>query len=113
MPTSTETVIQNHLLAAKEGVEAVLQDYTERSVLITHEATYRGIAEIRQFFTLLFQSLPAGFFDALTMKRQEVVGELAYIVWERQPWIPFATDTFVVQEGKILFQTFTPYTASK
>jgi tetrahydromethanopterin S-methyltransferase subunit F len=107
-PTSTEAVLQNHLRAATVGVDAVMQDYTDRSVLITRDATYRGLAEIRGFFTALFGELPAGFFGAMKMIRQEIVGEVAYILWERKPIISQATDTFVVRDGKILFQTFTP-----
>jgi len=103
---STEAVLQNHLRAAKVGVDAIMQDYTDRSVLITHDATYRGLAEIRGFFTALFSALPAGFFDELKMNRQEIVGEVAYILWERQPQIARATDTFVARNGKILVQTF-------
>lgn len=106
---STDAVLRNHLQAARIGVDAIMQDYTERSVLITHDATYRGLAEIRQFFTALLQQLPAGFFDAVRMNRQEIVGEVAYILWEREPIITQATDTFVVRNGKILAQTFTAY----
>jgi ketosteroid isomerase-like protein len=106
-PMSTEAVLRNHLRAAKVGVDAVMQDYTDESVLITHDATYRGLAEIRRFFTALFNELPAGFFDAMKMNRHEIIGEVAYILWERKPIIARATDTFVVRNGKILFQTFT------
>jgi len=94
---------------ARLGVDAIMQDYTDRSILITHDATYRGLAEIRQFFTALFKALPAGFFDAVRMNRQDIVGEVAYILWEREPIITQATDTFVVRNGKILAQTFTAY----
>jgi ketosteroid isomerase-like protein len=104
---STGAVLENHLRAARTGVDAVMQDYTEESVLITHEATYRGLAAIRGFFTALFRDLPAGFFETLKMNRQEIIGEVAYILWERQPQISRATDTFVVRNGKILAQTFT------
>jgi ketosteroid isomerase-like protein len=103
---TTETVLQNHLRAARVGVEAVMQDYTDQSILITRDATFRGLAEIRGFFTALFKNLPGGFFDAIKMHRQEIVGEVAYILWERQPQISCATDTFVVRNGKILVQTF-------
>ena len=106
-PTSTEAVLQNHLRAATMGVDAVMQDYTEDSVLITHGATYRGLREIRGFFDALFEGLPAGFFGALRMIRQEIVGEVAYILRERRPVISQATDTFVVRDGKIVSQTFT------
>jgi ketosteroid isomerase-like protein len=104
---STEAVLRKHLRSARVGVDAVMNDYTEQSVLITHDATYRGLAEIRRFFTALFETLPAGFFETMRMNRQEVIGEVAYILWDREPIISQATDTFVVRDGKILFQTFT------
>ncbi|ABS25751.1 conserved hypothetical protein [Anaeromyxobacter sp. Fw109-5] len=106
-PRSTEAVLRNHLRAATVGVDAVMQDYTDRSVLITHDATYCGLPEIRRFFTALFSELPAGFFDAMKINRQEIIGEVAYILWERRPIVSRATDTFVVRNGTILFQTFT------
>ena len=110
---STEAVLQNHLRAARIGVDAIMQDYTDHSVLVTHDSTYRGLVEIRRFFTVLFKELPEGFFDALKMNRQEIVGEVAYILWERKPIISQATDTFVVRDGKILVQTFTAATQAR
>jgi hypothetical protein len=105
--TSTAAVLQKHLQAATVGVDAVMEDYTEQSVLITYDATYRGLAGIRSFFTALFRDLPKGFFEGMRIRRQEIVGEMAYILWDREPFSQ-ATDTFVVREGKIAFQTFTP-----
>jgi hypothetical protein len=113
MSNAVEKVISNHLQAARVGVDAVMEDYTERSVLITHDATYRGLTEIRRFFTALLNGLPHGFFDAFTMKRQEAAGEMGYILWEAKPWIPQATDTFVVRDGKFLMQTFTAFGAAE
>lgn len=108
-PGSTEAVIRNHLRGATIGVDAVMEDYTDESVLVTHDATYRGPAEIRGFFTALFRTLPAGFFETtMKMNREVFVGDHAYILWEGKPIISQATDTFVVRDGKILFQTFTP-----
>ena len=108
-PMSTESVLRRHLRAATIGVDALMHDYTDRSVLIAHDVTYRGPAEIRRFFTALFEVLPAGFFaSTMRMIREEFVGEVAYILWEGRPFISQATDTFVVRDGKILFQTFTP-----
>lgn len=107
---STETVLRNHLRAATVGVDAIIKDYTEDSVLITHDATYRGLAEIRRFFTALLSELPKGFFEAIDLRRTEIVGEVAYILWGKEPLISRATDTFVVRDGRILFQTFTAST---
>jgi hypothetical protein len=89
------------------GVDAVMQHYTDKSVLVTRDATYRGLAEIRQFFTALLTGPTAGFPAAFKLKRQEAAGEMGYIVWEAQPWFPLATDTYVVRDGKFVQQTFT------
>ena len=108
-----EALIQNHIRAAREGVDAVMQDFTDDSVLITPDATYRGVAQIRRFYTSFLSGIPKGFFDAFKMNRQEVVGDVAYILWEAKPWLLLATDTFVVREdGKVLVQTFAAYTAA-
>jgi ketosteroid isomerase-like protein len=107
MSTDTETVLQNHLTAARAGVDAIMRDYSHDSVLVTQEATYRGPAEIRRFFTALLDGLPAGAFDRLELRRREVVGEWAYIVWDARPWVSLATDTFAIRNGRIRFQTFT------
>ena len=90
-----------------------MQDFTEESVVITPDATFRSLAEIRTFFTAFVAGLPEGIWDAFTMKRQEVTGELAYVLWEAKPWVPLGTDTFVVRNGKIVFQTFASYSASE
>ena len=54
------SVLGNHLRSARLGVDAVMDDYTDQSVLMTHHATYRGRAEIRLFFTALFEASPPG-----------------------------------------------------
>lgn len=111
MTPSTEAVIQSHLRAARVGVDAVMEDFAEDSVLITSTATYRGLAEIRRFFTELFATLPKGFADTVALLRLEAVGEVGYIHWTAMPSVAAATDTFVVRGGKIRFQTFTSFPA--
>ena len=105
MSTSTQTVIEHHLKALDENIEAIMIDYTEDSVLITPDATLRGLTEIQTFFTALVEWIPEGFWDSFTIKHQEFVDEVGYILWEADPWFPFSTDTFVVRNGIILFQT--------
>jgi len=113
MSDKTQAVLRNHLRAASIGVDAVMQDFTEDSVLITPDATYRGLAEIRQFYVTFFNGLSEGFWDRFKLKRQEVVGDVAFILWEVKPWLLLATDTFVVRNGKFLYQTFASYTGSE
>jgi len=113
MPPDTEAVLNHHLRSFDEGIDSILKDYTEGSVVVTPEATFRGINEIRGFFESFVAGLPAGIWNSFTMRRQVVVGEVAYILWEAKPWFPLGTDTFVVKEGKIAFQTFASYSAPR
>ena len=113
MQTPTQAVLRQHLQAAGESVEAVMAHYVEESVLITHDATYGGRAEIGRFFAELLNGATKGFLGTFQIKRQEISGELAYIVWEAKPWFDFATDTMVIRDGKIVFQTFAALTAPK
>ena len=110
MSNATQAVLQRHLQSAGKGVDAVMADYLEESILITPDATHRGLAQIRSFFTELCEGGTKGFTGTFKMKRMEITGELAYIVWDAQPWFSFATDTMLVRDGKIVLQTFAAHT---
>jgi hypothetical protein len=113
MLSSTEAVLRKHLQAAGVGVDAVMADYGDESVIITHDSTYRGLSEIRELFTELLDGAYRGFISALKMTRQEVVGEVAFILWDAPPWFRHASDTFVIRNGKILVQTFSALSANE
>ena len=88
-----------------------MQDFTEDSVVITPDATFRDLGEIRAFLTAFVESLPEGIWDSFQVNRLEVAGEVGYVLWEAKPWFPPSTDTFVVRDGKIVYQTFAAYAA--
>ena len=52
---------------------------------------------------------PPELLAAMALIRQEIQGEIAYIVWKAEPFIPLATDTFLVRDDKIITQTFAAY----
>jgi hypothetical protein len=83
-----------------------MANYIDASVIITDNSIYRGLCEIRGFFTELLDGACRGFISALTMTRREVVGEVDFIVWDAPPWFRHATDTFLIRNGTILVQTF-------
>ena len=104
----TEQTLLNHLQAFGRGdVDAIMDDYAEDAVYITPEGTLRGRGEIRSLFESLVADLPPG--SAFEVSQQLIEGEMAYIVWSGESGklkIPFATDTLIVRDGKIVAQTF-------
>src|SRR5215831_11336295 len=105
---STEATLTRHLHAFAHGPDTIMHDYTDDSVLISPDGVLRGLAEIRFFFERFLADSPPGLVAALTIVRQEVQGEIAYILWKAEPFIPLATDTFVIRNDKIVTQTFAP-----
>ena len=109
----TETVVRNHLEAFLEqkGIVAILNDYDENARFYSEARIYQGKQEIQGFFTDFIGSLPAGAIDHFSLRSLRVDGNIAYITWSVGTDIPLGTDTFVVDNGKIVSQTFAMYAA--
>lgn len=102
-------VFDHHLGAFAKGLDELMKDYDESSVLITPVKTYRGTGEIRAFFAAFLDSVDPGFWPAFTVTSKITEGEVAYLVWEAKPWVQLGTDTFVFKAGKIAVQTLTSF----
>lgn len=105
----TEAVLNHHLQAFSMGLEELLKDYADSSVILGPDGPVRGIAGVRRFFQGLLTSLPPDFIPKLEITRREVHNDVAYIAWTALPYCPLGTDTFVVRGGKIAVQTFAFY----
>jgi hypothetical protein len=92
---ATQDVLAHHLECfGKLDLAGTMADYTDASRFFTPDGLLRGSEAIRRFFELL---------------RREVSGDTAYIVWTAETAdnrFEVGTDTFIVQNGKILTQTF-------
>jgi hypothetical protein len=107
---STQDTLTRHLQAFSAGIEALMRDYTEASVVFTPQGTHTGLASIRAFLAGFLADSPPELLPAFTLLRQDFAGEVAYITWKAEPFIPLATDTFVIRDGKILVQSFAAFT---
>ncbi|MBT3943746.1 MAG: nuclear transport factor 2 family protein [Chloroflexi bacterium] len=106
---STESVLGHHLGAIMAGdVDAILEDFTEDSVLFTPDGPVRGLDALREMFTgLVTELLPPG--SDLKLIDQSIEGEVGYVAWSGSSEkydFPIGTDTFVVKNDKIVVQTF-------
>ena len=108
---ATEAVVRHHLTAFLErrGVDAIVADYSEAAHFHTEAEVYVGKQEIHGFFEHFIEALPAGGIDRFELRSLHVEGDLAYITWNVGSDIPLGTDTFVVDDGKIVAQTFAMY----
>ncbi len=105
---TTEAVLQHHWEAFKaHDMEEVMADYTEESLLITPDTTWKGLDAIRENFRRAF----AGNLEDKTfvLKKSVVEQDIGYILWQvstPSAELIFATDTFVIRDGKIIRQTY-------
>lgn len=105
----TQAVLDHHWETfVSNDLEGVMEDYTEESVLITPDATYVGLEEIRQNFINAFKAFPARH-SKLTLNQSKVVKDIGYILWEAdtpEMNLTYATDSFIIRNGKIIRQTY-------
>ncbi|NHE58735.1 nuclear transport factor 2 family protein [Cyclobacterium plantarum] len=105
----TQTVLDHHWETfISNDLEGVMEDYTEESILITPNGTYMGLDEIRQNFVNAFKAFPAGQ-ATLTLTESLAVKDIGYILWEADTPafnLSYATDTFIIRNGKIIRQTY-------
>ncbi len=118
MPTKTggrtAGTLLHHVEAFTRGdLDALMSDYCDDAVLIAQDGVYRGSGEIRAFFEKFLAELPAG--SVLEASQRIAERTIAYVVWSgrRSPSerldLPFAIETLIVREGRILTQTFTAH----
>ena len=106
---STSQVLDHHWKAFNANdLDATMADYTEESILITPEKTFKGLKEIRDNFVFAFTIFPKGK-STLKIRKSIVQQEVGYITWEATtPKMKksFNTDTFIIHDGKIVRQTY-------
>lgn len=106
---STSDVLGHHLRAFGDGdLDEIMADFTDDSVVFTLGGPLKGLDAIRGMFVAMFEEFgkPGMSFEML---RQDVEGDCAYIVWKAETAdniYEIGTDTFVVQGGKIVYQSF-------
>ena len=104
---TTQEVFDHHVQGfVARDVAAVLEDFTDDSIVIANGEMSEGREAIGGFFRTLFEELPKD--CAFDLTHCTVLRDHVYIMWTAEgdsAIYDFATDTFAVQEGKITLQT--------
>lgn len=113
--STTEEVVNHHLAAfIRADLEEILKDFEDNSELLTPDGALKGLSSIRSFFEGVFKIVPAG--SHLEVKQTFIRGNLAYLAWTCDSpivSIPLGTDSFIIREGKIEFQTLAAHIVFK
>jgi hypothetical protein len=112
----TAAILEHHWKTFVDNdLEGVLADYTEESVIITPRKTYKGLTAIRENFVSAYEHFPKKS-ATLKLTKSVVNRDVGYILWNAtgpKGVLSFATDTFIVRDGKIVSQTFGGVEAAK
>ena len=116
MVLSTNDVLDRHLgCFAERNIEGVLADYSSDAVFFLPGGPLKGPDAIKPFFqTLVSEFAKPG--SSFTMLQRHIEGDHAFLIWTAETadnLYEFATDTFVVRDGKIVAQSFAAKTRSK
>jgi len=106
--TTTDILNRQNLLFVKGDVDELMKDFSDQAVLFTPDGILEGVESIKNFYIHVTTNvLPPG--SDFNIVRQEVKGQIAYIVWSGESknyHFPLGTDTFFIKDGKIIAQTF-------
>lgn len=108
---TTEAVWSHHIEAwSARDLDAIVSDYSEESVVILNGDVYRGTKDIRALFRSLFETFDHAKDHQIAPAK--VIGKIVYITWEahfEQTGKTVGTDTFVIVDGKIHYQTIAAF----
>lgn len=109
--SAAEVHDHHHQAFLDQNVEELLKDYDDESVLITPDGNvHKGTQEIRNTFEYAFQQILPEKVDLQVIKKttDEGIVFLLYSLSNAETGEPiwkFATDTFIIKDGKIKYQT--------
>lgn len=108
---ASSTILTHHLTAfGDNNLDKIMLDYTEQSTVLTDKGAIKGLDKIRQFFEMMFGLIPTG--SHFEMKQLTVSDNAAHIIWASKSAtaeIPFGTDTFIIENKKIMVHTFAAF----
>ncbi len=113
--TKTQEVINHHLSAFLEAdLNEIMKDFTEESELLTPDGALKGLNSISSFFGEVFKIMPKG--SAFEMKQMILRDGISYLTWTGDSSfvsVPLGTDSFIIKNDKILYQTFAAHIIPK
>ena len=98
---STQSVVEHHIQALADGdLDAVMEDYADNCIFMSNDTKIEG-AGIRDMFA---RAVANGGFK-VDLQNAVYHDNVGYITWSVPGMINLGTDTFIVENEKIVLQT--------
>ena len=109
MAKTVEQILDDHMYYLGIGdVEKTLEDYAPDAFMINQNKVIRGTQELRAHFANSVKNVLTPGTKSETLIKQ-CVDNVGYVVWKAETdklIFSYASDTFVIENGKITAQTF-------
>jgi len=100
-------VVLHYLRALNgENVDAIVEHYAADAVLFTHDGSFRGAGQLRRYFMEHLRNRPRDLVRTFQILQHTIVDDAVYVLWKAEPYVTFASDSYVVRHGKIVLQTW-------
>ena len=100
----TEAVLNFRLEAVvKRDLDDIMRDVAQDVVLFRPDGPLIGYDKYRNWYAGAVKNAPSDMAEVFRVLRKDVIGETAYIAWSLAD--TRGSDTFVVRDGKIVYQT--------
>ena len=113
---SPKDVIENHIQCFRDGdIIRILSNYSDDAILLTPDGVFKGRESIENFIRKLLKEFhrPGA---SRTVRKAVFEGNYAYVMWSAETpddIYEFASDTFVIRQGRILMQSSVARIVSK
>ncbi len=104
---TVQEAFNEHLMALSQGMDVLMEGYSDEIVLITPDATVHGKPAVKEFIGKFFGALPEGWMSSFQLHKLEIAGDFVFVTWSVPPYIPFAADNFLYRDNLIIAQSFT------
>ena len=91
---STEAVYDRHVQAFfSKDIDALLENFTDQSVIITQQGVISGLEQLRGFFAQVFETMTPEAAANTRMLTKTIEGDVAFHTASQGAEIPFAAET--------------------
>src|SRR5215212_6910814 len=96
------------MFAGEASYDDVLAFHSEDFIWMSPAGTIQGHDAAKEYAAQRMANIPADALKGMQIIHTEVIGEYAFLTFKTDQ-VPFGTDTFIIRDGKVVFQSNAMY----